>query len=226
VIRAVLVSTRDLEADLRETQLWRSNVERVFLSSLEEVLRTLLDGRTDVLVVDSVHPEAAELTAILRRDPVTRGMPIVALGRSDFGFAHIDLLQAGVNAILPLPPGADWDDRLLRLIHVPARRVTRFRVDLGLEGGRRGGGGFTARALNLSVHGLLLESRLPLEIGEEVRLSFDLPGAHGAVEGTGTVVRVSSPDCFGVELTSVEGDGRVRIKRFVESTPPETRPRL
>jgi CheY-like chemotaxis protein len=220
VIRAVLFSTTDLEADLRETLLWRRNVERVSVSSVEEVLGILLHGRTDVLIVDSVHPEAAEVTAILRRDPVTRGTPVVALGRSDFGFAHIDLLQAGVNAILPLPPAADWDDRLMRLIHVPARRVTRFKVDLVLEGGRQGGEGFSARALNLSVHGLLLESRLPLEIGEDVRLSFELPGTLGAVRGTGTVVRMPSPDCYGVELTSVEEDGRVRIKRFVESTPP------
>jgi CheY-like chemotaxis protein len=220
MIRAVLFSTEDLEADLHGTLLWRHNVERVRVASVEEVQRALLDGRADVLVLDSVHPEAAEVTAALRQDPVTRGIPIVALGRSDFGFAHIDLLQAGVNAILPLPPGSDWDDRLMRLVHVPVRRVTRFKVDLALRGGRESGETFAARALNLSVHGLLLESRFNLEVGEDLRLSFDLPGAHGSVEGMGTVVRVPSPDCFGVELTSVEGDGRVRIKRFVESAPP------
>ena len=89
-----------------------------------------------------------------------------------------------------------------------------------LEGGRRGGEAFAGRALNLSVHGLLLESRRALEVGEDLRLDFDLPGAHGEVHGTGTVVRETSPVLFGVELTSVEGDGRVRIKRFVESPPP------
>jgi CheY-like chemotaxis protein len=220
MIRAVLLSAEDLEGDLRETLLWRSNVERVAVTSLEDVHLALLEGRVDVLVVDSVHPEAAELTASLRRDPLTRETPIVALGRSDFGFAHVDLLQAGVNAILPLPPGADWDDRLMRLVHVPARRVARFDVDLDLQGGRPGGEVFTARALNLSVHGLLLESPHSLEVGEDVRFRFELPGAPGAVEGTGTVVRIPTPGCFGVELTSVDGDGRVRIKRFVESTPP------
>jgi hypothetical protein len=220
MIRAVLFSGDDLEGDLRETLLWRSNVERLQVASVAEVHRALLEGRADVLVVDSVHPSAVEVTLVLRQDPLTRGLPIVALGRSDFGFAHIDLLQAGVNAILPLPPGADWDDRLMRLVHVPVRRVTRFKVDLALEGGRAGGETFTARALNLSVHGLLLESRFALEVGEDVRLRFELPGAQGSVDGTGTVVRVPSPHCFGVELTSVQGDGRVRIKRFVESTAP------
>jgi hypothetical protein len=40
------------------------------------------------------------------------------------------------------------------------------------------------------------------------------------VRGTCTVVRVAAPDQFGVELTHVEGDGRVRIKRYVESGLP------
>ena len=220
MIRAVVLSPRNLEADLRETLLWRQNVERVPAASTVDVQRAVANGRADILIVDSAHPEAAEATITLRNDPLAREMSIVALGRSEFGFAHVDLLQAGVNAILPLPPGPDWDDRLMRLVNVPARRVTRFKVDLALEGGRRGGELFSGRALNLSVHGLLLESRLALEVGEDLRLDFDLPGAHGPVRGTGTVVRETSPVLFGVELTSVEGDGRVRIKRFVESPPP------
>ncbi len=219
MIRAVLLSPGDLEADLQETLLWRQNVERVQAASAEEVHRAVVDGGADVLVVDSAHPAAAEVTLALRHDPLTRGISIVALGRSEFGFAHVDLLQAGVNAILPLPPGADWDDRLMRLVNVPVRRVTRFKVDLALEGGRRSGEIFSGRALNLSVHGLLLESRLALEVGEDLRLSLVLPGMHGPVHGTGTVVRETSPVLFGVELTAVEEDGWVRIKRFVETTP-------
>ena len=220
MIRAVVLSPRNLEADLRETLLWRQNVQRIPATSTEDVQRAVARESADIVIVDSAHPAAAEAAITLRNDPLTREMSIVALGRSEFGSVHVDLLQAGVNAILPLPPGPDWDDRLMRLVNVPARRVTRFKVDLALEGGRRGGELFSGRALNLSVHGLLLESRLGLEVGEDLRLDFDLPGAHGPVHGTGTVVRETSPVLFGVELTSVEGDGRVRIKRFVEAPPP------
>ncbi len=162
-------------------------------------------------------PRAAAIVAALRQDPITRPTAIVALGRSEFGFDHLDLLEAGANAILPLPPGHDWDDRLMRLIHVPVRRATRFPVDMALEGGLRNGISFTGRALNLSVHGLLLECRQPLQVGEDLRFSFEMPGAQGGVRGTGTVVRAASGRHFGVELTHVEEDGRVRIKRYVES---------
>jgi hypothetical protein len=57
-------------------------------------------------------------------------------------------------------------------------------------------------------------------VGEDLRFWFDMPAGHGTVQGEGTVVRQTPPSHFGVELTHVEGDGRVRIKRYVESGGP------
>jgi CheY-like chemotaxis protein len=219
MIRAAVAAPSDLSGELEGTALFRSNVERVAVSGAEDIRRLAHDGRLDVVVVDSSLPGAAALVAAVRQDPVTRSAAIVALGRQEFGFEHLDLLEAGANAILPLPPGHDWDDRLMRLIHVPSRRATRFPVDVAIEGGLEGGRTFTGRALNLSVHGLLLECSEVLEVGADLRFSFVLPEASAVVCGTGTVVRTGAPDLFGVELTHVEGDGRVMIKRHVESAP-------
>ena len=221
MIRAVVVAASDLAPDLGGTVLFRRNVELVRASRVEEIQRVADEGRLDVVVVDSAMPGASALVAALRQDPATRSVAIVALGRSEFGFGHLGLLEAGANAILPLPPGHDWDDRLMRLIHVPVRRATRFPVDMAIEGGLRGGLPIAGRALNLSVHGLLLECPHPLEVGEDLRFSFEIPGPGGGVRGTGTVVREASARHFGVELTHVEGDGRVRIKRYVEAAGPD-----
>jgi CheY-like chemotaxis protein len=220
VIRAALVSAADLALELGETVLFRHDVERLRVSRLEEVRQIADEGRLDVVVVDSALPGAAGLVAALRQDPVTRACAIVALGRSEFGFSHLDLLEAGANTILPLPPDHDWDDRLMRLIHVPARKAARLPVDMAIEGGSNTGLSFAGRALNLSVHGLLLECIQPLQVGEDLRFTFAMP-AEGEVNGTGTVVRAAAEDRFGVELTHVEGDGRVRIKRYVESSGPD-----
>jgi CheY-like chemotaxis protein len=221
VIRAAVAAPSDLARELGSTVLFRSNVERVLVSGAEEIHRLADEGRLDVVVVDSALPGAAGLVAAVRQDPVTRSTAIVALGRWEFGFDHLDLLEAGANAILPLPPAHDWDDRLMRLVHVPVRRATRFPVDIAIEGGLQNGLSFTGRALNLSVHGLLLECAQPLSVGEDLRFSFALPGREETIRGTGTVVRVADPDRYGVELTHVDGDGRVRIKRYVESGPPD-----
>jgi CheY-like chemotaxis protein len=221
VIHAAVAAPTDLARELGGTVLFRQNVERIRVAGVEEIRRLADEGRLDVVVVDSALPGASGLVAALRQDPVTRATAIVALGRSEFGFDHLELLQAGANAILPLPPGHDWDDRLVRLVHVPVRRATRFPVDMALEGGLQGGLIFTGRALNLSVHGLLLECRELLQVGADLRFSFEMPGDEEGVQGTATVVRAASPQRFGVELTHVEGDGRVRIKRYVEAGGPD-----
>jgi CheY-like chemotaxis protein len=224
VINVVIVSARDLQDQLRGTLLFRSNVARIRASGLDEVRRAAQAGTVDVVLVDAALPDAPALAAALRREPLTRGLSIAGLGQSDFGLVLVELLESGVNAVLPLPPGADWDDRLMRLFHVPARKVARFPVSFAVGVGRGRGEPFEGRAMDLSVHGLLLQSGFPLQVGEDLRLAFDLPG--GPVRGTGTVVRLASPEGVGVELTSVEGDGRVQIKRFVESPPPGRRPGL
>lgn len=221
MIRAVVVSAVDLSRELQGTLLYRSNVERQRATAYVEVRQLAQAGRPDVVVVDSALAGATALVAALRQDPLTRSLAIVALGRSEFSFGHLDLLEAGANAILPLPPGADWDDRLMRLVHVPVRKATRLPVDLAIEGGMRGGLQFPGRALNLSVNGVLLECRQALEVGDDLRLAFELPAQQGRVRGTGTVVRLRPPQQYGVEITSVEGDGRVRIKRYVESGVPD-----
>jgi PilZ domain-containing protein len=221
VIRAAIAATSDLARELGDTVLFRSNVERVRVSGVDDVRRLAGEGRLDVVVVDPAFPDAARLVATLRQDPVTRSTAIVALGRWELGFEQLGLLEVGANAILPLPPGRDWDDRLVRLIHVPVRRAARFPVDMAIQGGLKGGVTFTARALNLSVHGLLLECSQPLEVGEDLRFSFLLPGVNAVICGTGTVIRAAGADRFGLELTHVDGDGRVRIKRYVESGPAD-----
>ena len=217
MIRAALLAPQDLALELGGTVLFRHNVERIPAEGVDGVRRLVDEGRVDVVVVDSALPGAPALVAALRQDPTTRSIAIVALGRSEFGFEHLALLESGANAILPLPPGQDWDDRLMRLIHVPVRKTSRFPVSLSLQGGFRDGASFAARVVNLSVHGLLLECRQPLKVGEDVRLVFEIPRGHGPIEAKGTVVRQALADRFGVELTQVEGDGRVRIKRYVEA---------
>jgi hypothetical protein len=143
---------------------------------------------------------------------------VVALARGDFAAHELSLLEAGVNAVLRLPPGADWDDRLFRLIHVPARREVRVGVSLQLDLGLGATGDtFTAQALNLSMNGMLIETGRPLQVGDDLNFALALRDDDPEVRGGGTVVRhAGAPYRYGMELTQVKGDGRVRIKQFVD----------
>ncbi|HEY7516492.1 MAG TPA: PilZ domain-containing protein [Vicinamibacteria bacterium] len=220
-LTAVIVAPEPLDDELAETVLFRQNVERYEAASLEQARHIASGGRPDIVIVDQRMANAAALVAQLRQDPLTRGVSIVAIARGDFEPAEVALLEAGANAILRLPPGADWDDRLERLIHVPLRRAARFGVHVQIDSRFEVAGRiFPVTALNLSVNGMLVESAQGLRVGDDVQFAFRLPQSEEVVAGMGTVVREAGPaGQFGVELTHVQGDGRVRIKVFVESEP-------
>jgi CheY-like chemotaxis protein len=218
-LTALIVAPQPLDAELSDTVLWRKNVERYLAASAAEVRKLASRGRPDIIVLDKRLANAASVVAQIREDALTRSVSIVVLARGDFDSSEVAFLEAGANAILRLPPGPDWDDRLVRLIHVPTRRATRINVNLQVESGfAMVGEEMPVTALNLSVTGMLVESPQPLHVGDDLHFAFTLPGDTDAISGTGTVVRLASaPHQYGVELTRVEGDGRMRIKRFVES---------
>jgi CheY-like chemotaxis protein len=218
-LTALILAPEPLDAELADTVLWRDNVERYEAISLEQVRHLVSGGRPDILVVDQRMANAPAIVAQLRQDPRTRGVSIVALARGDFEPAEVALLEAGANAILRLPPDAEWDDRLERLIHVPLRRAARFGVHVEISSRFEVAGRiFPVTAVNLSVNGMLVESAQDLRVGDDVQFAFRLPHSDEVVAGMGTVIReAGSPGQFGVELTHVQGNGRVRIKLFVEA---------
>jgi CheY-like chemotaxis protein len=218
-LTAVILAPQPLDAELADTVLWRKNVERSVASTAADVRRLVGGRRPDIIVVDKRLPNAAAVVAQLREDVLTRSVSIVVLARGDFDPSEVAFLEAGANAILRLPPGPDWDDRLVRLIHVPTRRATRIQVNIQIDSGFAvAGQGMPVTALNISVTGMLVESQEPMHVGDDVQFAFSLPGDTQVISGTGTVVRLASgANQYGLELTQVEGDGRARIKRFVES---------
>ncbi len=197
--------------------LWRSNVDRRQARSLEEARAQAAAERPDLILVDGRMPQAVSFVSALRHDPATRTVSLVAIGGDDLGASDLELLQSGVNAILHLPSNPDWDDRLYRLIHVPVRRATRFEVHLQVDAGfGPEGSTFTGQALNLSVNGMLISVERSLRVGDDLHFAFQLPQAAGFIEGSGTVTRSAGARQYGMEMTHVKGDGRHRIRTFVE----------
>jgi DNA-binding response OmpR family regulator len=203
--------------ELGKTVLWRNNVERRLARNLDQAEAQAAAERPDVILVDGRLDEAASLVKGLRHHPVTRTVSIVAIGNDDLGSSDLELLQNGANAILHLPSNPEWDDRLYRLIHVPVRRSTRFNVHLQMDAwfGPEGAT-FPGQALNLSVNGMLFTVERVFRVGDDVHFAFQLPELPGIIEGSGTVTRLAGARQYGLELTHVKGDGRQRIRAFVE----------
>jgi DNA-binding response OmpR family regulator len=197
--------------------LWRNNVDRRMARDLEEARVQAAAERPDVILIDGRVPDAASFVSALRHDPATRTVSIVAIGSDELGSSDLELLQSGANAILHLPSNPDWDDRLYRLIHVPIRRSTRFEVYLQVDAGfGPEGTSFAGQALNLSVNGMLFTVDRLLRVGDDLHFAFQLPETAGIIQGSGTVTRLAGARQYGLEMTHVKGDGRQRIRTFVE----------
>jgi DNA-binding NarL/FixJ family response regulator len=215
---AVLICSHaeDLKADLGGTLLWRNDVERQVATKMEEVLMLAVAARPRIVVIDRDLPWAARILSALREDPTTRGLSLVVMARGDFDAAEVELLECGANAILRLPAGPEWNQRLERLMDVPVRKETRFPVSFAVEASN-GGGGANAQALNLSASGMLIETEIALNVLDEVQLQFGLPVAIETVRIAGQVVRQAAPSQFGVEFRGIGAKESRQIQGYLAS---------
>jgi CheY-like chemotaxis protein len=213
---ALICSQKDLRPELGHTVLWRTGIERHVATRLEDARMMAVAAKPDIVVVDRDLPRAGELIAALREDPSTRRLSIAIVARGDLDPVEVELLEAGANAILRLPPGPDWDERLVRLLDIPARREARLPVEFGVDTlGTGVGERVPAQAVNLSRSGILIETTAELGVGDALELEFSLEGE--SVLAQGWVVRHGAPRLFGVQFAPLPEYAAVRIERFVGS---------
>lgn len=213
----VLCLPADLEGVLSSTSLIRDDVARHPARTLEEARNLVAETRPQLLLLWHELPGAAAFVQALRRDAVTRRLSIAVVAGEDFDPAEMELLEAGANATLRLPPSPEWDDRLSRLMIVPMRKDVRFpahfemlaRTGIGVEQ-------VSVMMVNLSVNGMRIESRFSLAIGDDLDFRFLLPGGDAVVAGTGRVVRDAGRHQYGVEFYGLEGDGAGEIHAYLE----------
>ncbi len=209
---AVLIcSHRDVKEDLGGTLLWRDDIERHVVAKMEEAQMLAVAARPRLVVIDRDLPWAARILTTLRADPSTRALSLVVMARGDFDPAEVELLEDGANAILRLPAGPEWNERLERLMDVPVRKEARFPVSFDVEASINGSGAANAQALNLSASGMLIETEVALKVQDEVRLQVGLPVSIDPLRIPGQVVRVAAPSQFGVEF---RGLGPVESRRI------------
>jgi CheY-like chemotaxis protein len=216
---AVLICSHseNLKADLGDTLLWRQDVERQVATKMDEVLMLAVAARPRVVVIDRDLPWAARVVSALREDPSTRGLSLVIMARGDFDPAEVELLEAGANAILRLPAGPEWTERLERLMDVPVRKETRFPVSFAVEASTDAAAAANAQALNLSASGILIETAVPLSVRDEVELQFGLPVSIDPLRVEGQIVRLAAPSQFGIEFRRIATETARRIQGYLAS---------
>jgi PAS domain S-box-containing protein len=218
----VVISPVDLSGDLGLTVLWRSNVQRVMVSTVEAAIDVARVRSATMFVVGGMDPAAtAACLRRLRENAVTRSSALAAVCRLEDLEKEDALRASGANVVLLTPVDPEvWDGRLDRLLRVPRRRSTRIPVRLTVWSRRSADPEpLEGVMLNVSANGMLLETSEPLPVGARFDLSFRLPRDTADVQAIGRTVRevteTPSPRA-GVEFVVLRGDGRDRIGAFVE----------
>jgi PilZ domain-containing protein len=213
--RALICSQRPLE-ELQQTLIAREDVARYHTDDWRDALGAARHLPVDVLFVDAETPGARDLVREMRSEPLTRHIALAVLARRGSDNAFTDELRGRGIEILRVPPGADWDERLVRLLHVTPRRAVRQRVDVDVYA-RGEGSAMRIAARDVSVGGMLVESAEEFEIGEKLRVRFSLPRAVSPLEGTAWVVRKGRPRQWGLEFLYLDGSGVDELGRYVSS---------
>jgi hypothetical protein len=224
------VGPRDLAAELGRTILWRGEIERVHAPDLEAGYEAARTVQPSLLIVDAgTHDEAIAFVRRLRGDPLVRSTGIAVFAEAPTVREEEALRLAGATVVLPgeVDPVL-WDRRLEEILNVPSRRDARIPVRFKVwSRAEPTPDPLDAVALNISVHGMLMETLLGLEVGMKLDLRFELPEQAGEIGVVGEVVRragsVAGRPRAGVRFLVRRQDARERIQAFVDSNAPVPR---
>jgi CheY-like chemotaxis protein len=207
-------SNRPLDRDLQNTVLFRSGLQREFVKSTTEVAARLAAGGVALVCL---HREVAGVEALIkaiRRSPTLKRTSIAVISEDDFDPSEVDVLDAGANAILRLPPSDDFDSRVSQLIAVPPRRDVRLPVRLEVVAHSGFGSTVPVVALNLSATGVLIESNRPLNMGDEVSLSLRFEASGALFSANAHITRTAGANRYGARFISIL-EGEEALKTFL-----------
>lgn len=210
----LICSNRSLDRALAETVLFRSGIEREQVHSIADAQARLSAGPVGLFCIHRNVTGVEALIRTLRKSPELKRTSIVVFSEDDFDPSEVDVLEAGANAILRLPPADDFNERIGRLMAVPARRDVRIPVRLQVAAVSGFGATVPVLAQNLSISGVLIESNHLLNMGDEVHLAFRIEESRAVVSATAHVTRTAGPNRYGVRFTEIT-EGEDALKAFL-----------
>jgi len=210
----VICANRSLDRELEGTVLFRSDMERETVRSVGEAQTRLNAGRVALLCLHRNVSGIETLIRNLRKSNTLKRVSIVVLSEDDFDPSEVELLEAGANAILRLPPGDDFNDRVGKLIEVPFRRDVRIPVRLQVSASSGFGATIPVLGLNLSATGILVESNHHLNMGDEVNIAFRFEETGEIFSATAHITRTAGPNKYGATFESISR-GESDLKTFL-----------
>jgi|ERR1700722_6995239 hypothetical protein len=168
-------------------------------------LEAVTHRRLDAVIVDwNAANDPTRVVRSARKSSPNSNSTIVAM--VDAG-SETHALLVGANFMIYKPVDLDHARRCMRAAYgtmlQERRRAARVSVDIAVPVRTTELGIIEARISDLSVGGLALQCKVPLQIDREVSLVFSLPGANDVVRITGKVVNGNATGRAGVRFSFV-----------------------
>lgn len=172
---------------------------------LGSALEMVAHQRLDAVIVDwEESDDPVRIVRATRKSSPNSNSTIVALVNAGL---ETRALLVGTNFMIHKPANIDHAGRCMRAAYGTIlqnrRRAARVPVDLPVEARVPEVGTIEARISDLSVGGLALQCKQPLEINREVLACFGLPGGKQIVHITGKVVNADAKGRAGVRFAFV-----------------------
>lgn len=206
----LIVADERLSEALKASPVWRQGVTRETVTSTSAAATAINKAKPTLVLLDRDMAGAEAFTRQIRSQ---HRFSIAIVAQGDVQGSEVGLLEAGANAVLRYPPGPEWEDRLARLLAVPARKQVRIQVDLEIEGlfeSER----VKARAQNLSRTGMLVECTHRLAVGEPLKFDLHL-NSSTVLQGTARVVRQAAANVYGCEFQDLNDYDQRRLEFFL-----------
>ncbi len=188
--------------------------------SSEEVLELHRRIKADLIISDFSLPvmNGARLCSAIRSEPGLKDVSLV-LYCDDNRVFQAACRDAGANAVLPKPVDPfDLFSKVSELIIIPQRKDMRVLLRVSVAGHEKSAP-FIARSYNISMSGMLLETKRELSRGDSLTCTFNI--AHAEVTTGCVVTRADRSDVgrfqYGVKFMNLDTKAIIMIEQYVKS---------
>jgi len=208
------------EVEKSGTLFGRGGVKLHPAVSSSDVLELHRRLKADLIITDFSLPvmNGAQLCAAIRADPGLKAVSVI-IACEDSKVFQAACRDAGANAVVTKPVDPfDLFSKIAELIVIPQRKDMRVLLRVSVDG-KDEASQFIARSYNISVSGMLLETKRVLKTGDVMKCIFNI--AHTEITAECAVMRADRTESgifrYGVRFQNLAARSLVIIEQYVKS---------
>jgi len=221
-MKILLVDDAELFLDLEKSYLNRSSFDITTARSGPEALLSIRSDRPTLIILDLLMPgmDGDEVCRKVKSDPLTNTIPIIMVSSVLDPELRERCFRAGCDAFVPKPlKKEELLEAIEKTVVIAKRQDPRLPTHLSAEVVQ----GVEHRELwihSISRGGIFMEADPPPEMGEELDVTFSLPGitekisARVKVRWQGTI-RENTPSGVGCQFIGIEDRLAEIIRNYV-----------